>query len=145
MAYPYLTREIRRRQIVPIRDGLAAPLGVSGLAVSPATGFDRGARQRVGALVFGMAGMAPDPAPRDAVADERGFEPLPQIPVPHRFLVGRLPAALLPGFEPQRDAVMEIAAVGVNHGAHAALQVLERGDRRHHFHAVVGGLLLEAG
>src|SRR5262249_17358659 len=75
--------------------------------------LDRALGQRVGAFVFGVAGVALDPVPLDLMRRRRGFEPLPQIEVLDRLFVGSLPPARLPRMQPARDPVAQIAAVGV--------------------------------
>ena len=51
--------------------------------------------------------------PLDSMRRQRGLEPLPQIDILHRLLVGGLPAARLPLLDPARDAVLHILAVGM--------------------------------
>jgi hypothetical protein len=46
--------------------------------------------------------------------------------------------------DPFRDAVLQIFAVGVDVGDAGKFQRLQRRDRRHQLHAVVGGLRLAA-
>ena len=75
---------------------------------------------------------------------ERGVEPLPQIDVLDRLLVGGAPAVLLPAVDPAGDAAAHIFAVGVEIDRARALQGFQRRDRRHQFHAVVGGVRLAA-
>ncbi len=68
------------------------------------------------------------------------LEALPQIGVLDRLLRRGLPAVLLPAVDPVGDAVLQIGRIG-HHGEGAgALQGLQRGDRGHQLHAVVGGL-----
>src|ERR1700752_4987402 len=50
------------------------------------------ARQLIGALVFGMAGVALDPVPAHFVRLQRGIEALPQFGILDRLLVGGAPA-----------------------------------------------------
>src|SRR5579883_457765 len=85
--------------------------------------------------------MAAHPEPFDLVRGHRRFEALPEIEILDRLLLRRLPAARLPGADPARDAIAQILAVGVDADAAGALQRFQRGDRRHHLHAVVGGLV----
>jgi hypothetical protein len=49
-----------------------------------------GGSVRVGALVFGVAGVALHPDPFDRVAPCRGFEPLPQIDIASQLRYPRL-------------------------------------------------------
>src|SRR5262245_10484865 len=66
-------------------------------------GADRGdplARQLVGALVLGVAGMALHPMPFDVMGLECLVEPLPEIDVLDRLLVGGAPAVALPAVDP---------------------------------------------
>src|SRR5574340_1804112 len=56
--------------------------------------------QRIGALVFGMAGMAAHPFPLDAVQLTQCVQLQPKILVLHRLAVGRAPVALFPAGHP---------------------------------------------
>src|SRR5436190_3994459 len=58
------------------------------------------ARELVGALVHQVAGMASNPVPAQVVALERGVEPLPQVDILDRLLVGCAPAVALPIADP---------------------------------------------
>ena len=64
------------------------------------------------------------------------------------FLTGLLSAVIqplrLPTVDPAGDAVPQIDRIGVQPDAAGPLQRLERGDRRHQLHAVVGGQRLAA-
>ena len=60
-------------------------------------------------------------------------------------LVLSFPAALLPAVDPLGDALAQILAVGEQADPARPLQRLQRGDRRHQLHAVVGGQPLAAG
>src|SRR5579864_6059092 len=60
---------------------------------------DRGAGQRIRALVLDVASVALDPEPFDLMWLHRLLEPQPEIDVFDRFLVGRLPAARLPAMD----------------------------------------------
>src|SRR5690349_5220461 len=102
------------------------------------------ARELIGALVLGMAGVALDPVPADLVRLQRGVETLPELDILHRLLVGGAPAVALPAVDPAGDALPDILAVGVEIDGARLLQRLERGDRRHQFHLVVGGVTLAA-
>src|SRR5262245_5741232 len=102
------------------------------------------ARQLIGALVFGVTGMALDPVPAHLVGLERGIEALPQLGILHRLLVRGAPAVLLPAMDPAGDALANILAVGGEVDDAGFLQRLQRGDRRHQLHAVVGGVRLAA-
>src|SRR5262249_30072778 len=97
-------------------------------------------RQLVGALILGVAGMAPDPVPAHVVALERGFEPLPEIDILDRFLVSGAPAVALPLLDPRHHAVAQILAVGVYVYVARTLERFQCRDRRHQLHAVVGGV-----
>src|SRR6267378_8471148 len=105
---------------------------------------DRLAGKLVGALVEIVAGMAAHPVPPYRVVGERGIEPLPQIDILHRLAISGLPPVAFPTLDPGHDAVAQILAVGVKvHGA-GSLERLERRDRGHQLHAVVGGVRLAA-
>src|SRR5581483_7668491 len=106
---------------------------------------DRGAGERVGAFVLGMAGMAAHPVPGDPVRRSGAVEALPQIEILDRLLVRGAPAARLPAGQPAGDAVAHILAVGVERHPARPRQRLQPGDRRRQLHAVVGGRRLAAG
>ncbi len=57
---------------------------------------DAAVRERVGALVLRMAGVAAHPVPLDVVRGSERIELLPQVLVLDRLAVGRAPAAALP-------------------------------------------------
>ena len=75
---------------------------------------------------------------------QRRFEPLPEVDVLHRLLVGGAPAVALPARDPGMMPSAQILAVGVEIDAARPLERFERGDRGHQLHAVVGGLRLAA-
>src|SRR5262245_46762935 len=75
-------------------------------------GGHAGAGEGVGALVLGVAGVALDPVPGDAVAGGGGIETAPEILVLHRLVLGRAPAVELPAVNPAGDAVAQVGAVG---------------------------------
>src|SRR5262249_16960222 len=102
------------------------------------------AGELVGALVVVMAVMALDPMPAYVVALNRLLEPLPQLDIAHRLLIRRAPAVPLPALYPSGDAAAQIVRVGVEIDVRRRLQRLERGDRCHQLHTVVGGVLLAA-
>src|SRR5690606_28206956 len=95
-------------------------------------------------LVLGVAGMALDPVPRHLVAAARLVQRLPQLGVLDRLPRGRLPAVPLPALDPARDAVLDVAGIGVEIDGARLLQRVQRLDRRHQLHAVVGGVGLAA-
>lgn len=83
--------------------------------------------------------MALDPFPFHLVALNGLIQPLPQIDIFDRFFVGGFPTAFLPVMDPTGDALAHVLAVGAErHGAGHG-QRFQRHDRRHHFHAVIGG------
>lgn len=97
------------------------------------------ARQLVAAFVLRVAGVALDPFPFYGVALNGLIQPLPQIDILDRLFVGGFPTALLPVMDPTGDALAHILAVSAErHGAGYG-QRFQRHDRRHHFHAVIGG------
>src|SRR5690348_8262169 len=63
-------------------------------------------------LVAVVAGMALHPVPAHLMAGVGFVEGLPQILVLHRLLVGGLPAALLPGRQPDVQPVHHVLGVG---------------------------------
>jgi hypothetical protein len=60
-----------------------------------------------------MAGVAFDPVPLDVMPLDGSVEPLPQIDVLDRLLVGGLPAVALPAVNPFRYAVVDVLAVAI--------------------------------
>src|SRR6267142_6788741 len=88
--------------------------------------------------------MALHPMPAHAMLRQRRIEPLPQIDILDRFLVGGAPAVALPLVDPRHDAVAQILAVGVNIDETRPLERFERCDRGHQFHAIVGGVRFAA-
>src|SRR5665647_436866 len=101
---------------------------------------DAVACQLIGALVCIVAGMALDPVPAHLMRLQRGVEALPQFDVLDRLLVGGAPAVPLPAMDPAGDALTHILAVGVEIDGAGFLQRLQRRDRGHQLHAVVGGM-----
>ena len=59
----------------------------------------------------GRHGRAPSASARCGAP--RRVEPLPELDILHRLLVGGAPAVALPAVDPLRDAVAQILAVGV--------------------------------
>src|SRR5258706_15478485 len=90
--------------------------GMSGGLLAAAVG------QRIGAFVARIAGVAGHPAPFAVMQVAQRVEPLPQLGVLHRLLVGRLPAALLPAVDPLGDALAHVLAVGIQRHVAGALQ-----------------------
>src|SRR5882724_5564767 len=103
---------------------------------------DAVAGELVGALVLVMAGVALDPVPAHLVRLQRRIEPLPQLGVLDRLLVRGAPAVFLPAMDPAGDALAHILAVGIEIDLARLFQRLQRRDRGHQFHAVVGGMRL---
>ncbi len=75
---------------------------------SLAPGLGLGAGERVGALIFRMAGMALDPMPFDPVRLAGIEQCLPQLGILDRLSVGRLPAIAAPAVDPFGDPVADI-------------------------------------
>src|SRR5258708_10173680 len=88
--------------------------------------------------------MAFTAAPPPGAPTTNRLEPLPQVNILDRLLVGGAPAVALPLIGPGHDAVAEILAVGVQIDQAGPLERLERRDRGHQLHAVVGGVGLAA-
>ena len=102
-------------------------------------------RQLVRTLVLGMAGMPLDPLPMNRMARLRRVQPLPQVGILDRLLVGGSPAVPLPAVNPLRHAIFHIGAVGDDGDLADTRQGFQGADRRHQFHAVIGGIGLTAG
>src|SRR5947199_3432896 len=101
-------------------------------------------RQLVRPLVLGVAGMAPHPVPLHIVQGRQLVEPLPQVDILHRLLVGGAPAAALPVMHPFRDPLRHIQGIGIDLYSAWALQRLESADHRGELHAVIRGVGLAA-
>src|SRR5438094_8113740 len=69
--------------------------------------------ESVGALVFRMPGMAAHPVPLYLMFGGELLELQPEVDVLHRLLVGGAPAAALPVVDPARDALLDVARVGI--------------------------------
>src|SRR5450756_1389697 len=91
-----------------------------------------------------MTGMAFHPVPMHGVKGERRIQTLPEVDILDRTLVGGAPTVALPAMNPTHDAVAQVLAVGVNIDHAGPLERLQRRDRRHQFHSVIGGVRLAA-
>src|SRR3989442_12976459 len=87
-------------------------------------------RQLVRPLVLRVTGMAPHPVPFHIVQGCQLVEPLPQVDILHRLLVGGAPAAALPVMHPFPDPLRHIQGIGVDLYSAGALERLEGADRR---------------
>src|SRR6201992_3213582 len=94
----------------------------------------------IGALVLVVTGMALDPVPAHFMRFQRRVQPLPEIDILDRLLVGGAPAIPFPAVKPAGDALAHILAVGGEIDHAGLFQRLQRRDRRHQLHAVVGGV-----
>ena len=100
----------------------------------------------IDALVAHIARMPLTHTTRPRGAGSRRIEPLPQVLVLYRLLVGRAPAARLPVRQPLDDARADVLGVGVAAArARRASSARERHDGPHQLHAVVGRLRFGAG
>src|SRR3546814_1260653 len=70
---------------------------------------------------------------------------MPQVSVFHWFAISRTPAIFLPAENPLRYAILHIIAVGRHNDVTRAGEGAQSLDRRHQFHAVVGGIAFPAG
>ncbi len=75
---------------------------------------------------------------------ESRIEPLPQVDILDRLLLGRAPAVALPLRHPGQDAVAQVLTVGMDVDQARPLERVERRDCGHELHAVVGGMRLAA-
>ncbi len=103
------------------------------------------AGQFIGPLVFGVARVALHPVPGDVMRREGRIQPLPQLHILHRLLVGGFPAIALPAVNPLGDAVFDVGRVHMHLHLAGPLEGFKRRDGAHEFHAVVGGLGFAAG
>jgi len=72
---------------------------------------------------------------------ERRIQPLPQVDVLNRLLIGGLPAALFPVMDPAGDPLAQVLAVGAERHFTGLRQRFQRHDGRHHLHTVIGGAI----
>ena len=102
-----------------------------------------GARQLIAAFVFRMPGVTFYPFPFDLMMAERRIQPLPQVDVLNRLLIGGLPAAL---FQLWIQLVIpaQVLAVGAERHFTGLRQRFQRHDGRHHLHTVIGGAIKPA-
>ena len=121
------------------------------LTVDPSASIGEAAEKmqaaNVGAVVVLLlrgAVMAGHPLPPDPVRPVRRLEPLPQIDVLDRLLVGCLPAAPLPVVHPFGNALLHVLRIGVQNDPARTLQRFQRADCAQQFHAVVRGMRLAA-
>jgi len=105
-------------------DAMLRGLSLSRGGTASAGFGDAGPRDRVGPLVFRVTGVTAHPLPVDDVPGSRGVEPLPEIDILDRLLVGRAPVAPFPAVDPFGNAVAEILAVAVEPDTARALQRL---------------------
>src|SRR5450432_3987509 len=81
--------------------------------------------------------MALDPAPFELVSCGQLIQPLPQVLILDRLLVGRAPPALLPVMHPLGDPAAHVLRVGVDAGLDWTLERLKRAYDSCQLHAVV--------
>ena len=86
-------------------------------AQAPAPGTPRLAKASARSLP-GSPAWRLDPVPAHLVLLRQRVQPLPQVDVLHRLVVGGLPAARLPAVDPGADAVAQVLAVGVDGRRH---------------------------
>src|SRR5262245_6309128 len=72
-------------------------------------------------------------------------EPLPQVGILDRLLLTGAPAVALPALDPRADTLLEILRIGMDIDDARTLQRLQRRNRSHQLHTVVGGRGLAAG
>ena len=103
-------------------------------------------RKAVAALVFGVPGVSLDPVEGNVVLFQQGQEPLPQVNIEGRLLVGLYPALFLPAVYPALgDTVYHVLAVG---GEYHLTWLFQGGKSRYNaeeLHSVVGGGAVAAG
>src|SRR3990167_6150842 len=96
--------------------------------------------QLIGLLVTRMAGMTAHPLPGNVMPIDLLVQRLPKVGVFHWFLGGGLPATFLPVRHPFLNALHHILRVGNQANRTGARQRDQGADRRHQFHAVIGGV-----
>src|SRR5579863_3327266 len=96
------------------------------------------ARQFVAALVFGMAGVAAHPLPRDVTFTHQFVQGAPLVLVEHRLAVGLAPAFAFPSGDPLGNAELQVLAVGGDDHIGARGRVLQGLDGGRHLHNIVG-------
>src|SRR5215472_11768176 len=109
--------------------GTANSLPASRIFASPRLfnlhALDRRAGEGVGALVFGVAGMARYPFPACTVAFVCRLKRAPEVVVFHRLFVARPPAVQFPTRHPPRDAIHHVTCIRVDDDVGRFLQCLE--------------------
>src|SRR6266496_2310982 len=70
-------------------------------------------RQRVGAFIFRMPGVAAHPVPLYLMFGRELVELLPQVDILDGLLVGGAPAPALPVVDPGRDAFLDVERVRI--------------------------------
>lgn len=95
-------------------------------------------RELVGLLVAGFSGVSLYPAPLDVELPAETIELLPELAVLDGGLRGRHPVFLFPTVDPLGDAVLDVAAVGVNDDGAGTADELQGFDDGREFHLVVG-------
>lgn len=106
---------------------------------------DFAASQTIAAFVVGVAGVAFDPFPSDAMLRDHFVQAFPQIHILDRLTGSGEPIFALPAADPLGDTVLEILRIGEDANLAAFRERGERFDGRAHFHAVVGGREFAAG
>ena len=95
-------------------------------------------RKLVGLLVAGFSGVSLYPAPFNVELPAEAIELLPELAVLDGGLRGRHPVFLFPTVYPLGDAVLDVAAVGVNDDGAGTADELQGFDDGREFHLVVG-------
>lgn len=106
--------------------------------LAPADAVATLVRKLVGLLVAGFSGVSLYPAPLDVELPAETVELLPELAVLDGRLRGRHPVFLFPTVDPLGDAVLDVAAVGVNDDGAGTADELQSFDDGREFHLVVG-------
>ena len=89
--------------------------------------------------------MALDPVDMDLVLLEAGIQPLPQVHIEDRRLIGLFPATLFPVDEPSLGhGLGDVLRIGIKLNDAGVIEGFKCRNGTHQLHAVVGGLRLAA-
>ena len=139
--------------VIEVGDGIARIYGLQNAMAGELLEFENGTMGQVfnleedsiGSVIFGVPAVTLHPMPFDSMRRTGVDKLLPELCIFHRLPVGGLPAVSPPPVDPLRHSVADIVAVGEQLDPARSLQGLERLDRGHQLHPIVGGQRFAAG